>query len=337
MDLSFTSNNNVGGYPTTSAAAAAGLSSQTETLIILVYVVIGIAIFLHVSGVLLLLTRMSEMNNQSMLLIHFSLVSIPLLSINICAVHLIGTSRYREQNLNNSALVVGYYTIHVAYIVNLLLLTIDRLALAFLNLKYSFVMSRKMFGLQAVILWSVAVVYGMITKYVSPISDSPEVRHDVSFAYNGFVVAFAILSYTGIFIRLRMTSSSSTPSGTLSRDMSKRYLIPALLVTTFMTLNLFPAIIERFIVLDDTPSASANQTRHHDDELTLIGLNCLNILLGPIIYVVLQRTIREKLASICHGCFHRIVVYRMISENQIHHHNNETGFHDNLGSASLDE
>ena len=335
MDLS-SSTNHFGDFSSTTTDA--GLSSQASTLIVLAFIIIAIAMFLHVSGILLLFTRLSEMNNQSMLLIHYSFVSIALLSINICAVHLIGTSRYREQNSNNSSLVVVFYTIHVAYIVNLLLLTIDRLALAFLNLKYSFVMSRKMFGLQAVIMWSVAVLYGIITKYVSPISDSPEVRHDVSFAYNGFVVAFAFLSYAAIFIRIRMTSSSaSTPSPTLSRDLFKRYLIPVLLVTSFMTLNLFPAIIERFIVVDDAMIASTNQTRHHDDTLTLIGLNCLHILFGPIIYVVLQRTIREKLASICHGCFHRIVVYKTISENHIHHHNTETGFRDNLGSSSLEE
>ena len=321
---------------------SAGLSSQAATLIVVVYLVITIAIFLHVSGILLQFSKLSEMNNQSMLLIHYSFVSIALLSVNIVAVHLISSARQRHHHSADS-IVVGFYTIHVAYIVNLLLLTIDRLALAFLNLKYSFVMSRRMFCLQAVILWTVAVVYGMITKYISPIRDSPEVRHDVSFAYNGFVVTFTVLSYLAIFIRIRMTSSSpshQSPSETLSRDLFKKYLIPVFLVSSFLALNLIPAIIERcFVIVDAVTTApySTNRTRRNDVTLTLIGLNCLNILLGPIIYVVLQRTIREKLASICHGCFHRITVYKTISENQIHHHPAETGFRDNLGSDSLDE
>ena len=307
----------------------AGSSSQVSTLLVLVYLVIVIAIFLHLSGILLLFSKLSEINNQTMLLMHYSVVSIILLCFNICTAHLTGSPRQTLQQHYHPAdsVAVGFYTIHIAFIVNLLLLTIDRLALSFLNLKYSFVMSRKMFCLQIVIMWIVAVVYGLITKYVSPIRESSSVQHDVSFAYNGFVVTFTLLSYAAIFIRVRITPTSSA-SVTLSRDLFKRYLIPLFLVAIFFLLNLTPTIIERFVIV--VPLTNYKEQR--DVTLTLIGLNSLQLLFGPIIYVVLQRKMREKLSSLCHHCFHRISVYRTISENQINPV--DAGFHDNLGKDS---
>jgi len=293
-------------------------------LIAIAYVIITVAFLFHIVGMILILTKSSEMTNQSLLLLHLSTTSIALLAVNVYAVY-----SFANSLPTNIQFRVTFYTIYIAYVVNLLLLGMDRLALAFLDIRYSHVMSRKMFTLQIALLWILSVTFGLVTKYVAALNGNMNIRQEVSFSYNGFVVLFTAFSYVTIYIRVRSSRENVQSAGsTLSRDLFKKYLIPACLVLSYFLLNLVPSIIERFI----------NNTAHRRDvTIALIGLNCLNNLVEPIIYVFLQRSIRQKLAALCHLCFDRITIYRTISENQISAPDKEcAGFRDNLGSETAD-
>jgi len=315
--------------PTSYDAAAANNTELTSTarmtapvtcLIVLVYILIAVAILMHMIGIVLILTKSSEMTNQSRLLLHLSVVSIALLCLNVYAVYGFTVRK------TNATFKIAFYVIYIAYIVNLLLLTVDRLALAFMVLRYSQVMSRGLCYVQLAVLWILALTYGLAVRYVKSLNSSMALRHDVSFGYNGFVVCFTGLSYAIILVRVKTSASRVSSSHTVTRDLFKKYLIPVFLVSSFFLLNVFPALIERYIKQSRTPEIT----------ILLIGLNCLNNLFDPIIYIFLQRSIREKLNSLCHRCFHRITLYRTISENHVGPVTTESGVHHNLGADSTE-
>ena len=103
------------------------------------FLVIALALFFHLLGIILILTNKSKRNgiiqyefsNQHLLLLHLSIVSIIGIFINSVAIyHKTHRIRYPQY------FVVIYYVAYIAYIINLVYLSFDRLVLVLFPLKY---------------------------------------------------------------------------------------------------------------------------------------------------------------------------------------------------------
>ena len=247
------------------------------------FLIIALALFFHLLGIVLILTNKSKRNglvqyefsNQHLLLLHLSIVSIIGVFINSVAIyHKTHRIRYPQY------FIVIYYVAYLAYIINLVYLSFDRLILVLFPLKYRKKDSKALLISALAILWVLAILYGIMMKYAKFINHGGY-RKYASFVYNGIVVLVTLLIYVIIICKVNLLSdmNSSKITSKSKKTNIRKYLVPFLIVGTFFLFNIVPAIITSTIKFDRA------------DLILLIGINVLNYVSDPVIYIFIQPSI----------------------------------------------
>ena len=130
------------------------------------------------------------------------------------------------------------------------------------------------------ILWVLAILYGIMMKYAKFINHGGY-RKYASFVYNGIVVLVTLLIYVIIIckVNLLFDMNSSKITSKSKKTNIRKYLVPFLIVGTFFLFNIVPAIITSTIKFDRA------------DLILLIGINVLNYVSDPVIYIFIQPSI----------------------------------------------
>ena len=265
-------------------------ADKRSTLLLLLFgidvAMILITIILNLSGIVLLaITERNKWANQNILLIHFSVVSFVNLFANGAAVYF---KVYRI--LFPHWYIVVYYIGYFAYIINLVLLTLERLLHFILHIKYQLLITKRRLFYSLLVLWISAISYGVGIKYGGLVNNA-KYNNYAAFVYNGFVVLFTAFTYIIILITVKK-SSRVTNSSNLRREKSKKkkYIVPLCIVGSFFIFNVLPVII---IHAFGVPKKSFQVV-----VVGLIGVNVLSYFFDPIIYIYFQPKVRKKMHSL---------------------------------------
>ena len=274
---------------------------NTTCATITVIAVIGIAVVFHIFGIMLIIIKSSEMSNQSILLMHLSFISIILLAEKAYIV-------YRYTNPLSVCLygpwtAVVFYAMHTAYLLSLSILSIDRLLFAIYDVHYRAVFSRikLYFGILAV--WLIATGYGLMVHYAPDLKISQAFLANVFFSCNSFTVAFTLLAYFVIILRVK-TNAKANICPHQSRDHLGKYAIPFCMVLFFFIFNMVPLLVVKKIEINNAHAWILS--------MIVIGMDCLKHLLDAMIYIFLQQSICKKLKSLCCKCCYSKETYSSI-------------------------
>ena len=271
-------------------------TSEISAIFAIDFLIIGLALFFHLLGMLLILTNKKrrngivqhELSNQHLLLLHLSTVSIIGIFINAVAVYH-KTHRIRFPHY----FIVVFFVAYIAYIINLVYLSFDRLLLVFSPLKYRKLASKITLVSALAILWVLAILYGIMMKYAKFINHGGYSKY-ASFVYNGFVVLITLIIYVIIICKVNISSNMhSKIVGQKKRTNIRKYIVPLLIVGTFFLFNIVPAIITSTTKFDRA------------DIILLIGINVLNYVSDPIIYIFIQPSIYKHLIKSVKSLYYR--------------------------------
>ena len=241
--------------------------------------VIVAAFLLNILGICLLIKRkLKNLTTQNILIIHLSFVSI----VNICTNTTALYWKFHNTNFTEAFIAV-YYFAHMGYVINLSLLVFDR----FLCIAFPFYYKRKMTKFITFIefgfLWLFSSAFGFLIHY-SYLKNF--ISTYGSYVYNGFLCVFYLCVY--IFIIIKMYCSTTSVGREL--HSKKLFLIPTLIVFSFFLFVFLPHVIAYNVKLKSKNSK-------HLLLLGLIGINMVNNVSDPIIYIYLQKNARQQLAS----------------------------------------
>ena len=274
-------------------------TSEITALFAFDFLIIALALFFHLLGILLILTNKKkrngvvrhELSNQHLLLLHLSIVSIIGVFINSVAIYN-QAHRIRYPHY----FIVIYYVAYIAYIINLVYLSFDRLVLVLFPLKYK--KSGYKFVLMGalIMLWVLAILYGIMMKYAKFINHGG-FRKYASFFYNGLVVLITLLIYVIIICKINLISNvhSSKTTKNFSKRNIRKYIVPFLIVGTFFLFNIVPAVITATTKFDRA------------DLMLLIGVNVLNYVSDPVIYIFIQPAIYKHFTKSSKGLYYKCV------------------------------
>ena len=243
--------------------------------------VIVIALLLNFLGILVLLRRkLKNISPQNILIIHMSFVSIINIFTNATAVYW----KYHGSRFTNAFIVV-YYFAHMAYILNLCLLSLDRFMFVAFPFRYRTKMTKVIVFSCLCVLWLLSIILGLLIEYGDIANEW--FRQNASYVYNGFVIAFSICIYTFIVVRT-YHSSLINSNHLLIKKMKKLFIMPFLIVFTFFLFVFLPHLIAYNVQIKSKNTRKLLL-------LALIGINVLNNVSDPIIYMYLQPAARKKL------------------------------------------
>ena len=270
-------------------------TSEISAIFAIDFLIIALALFFHLLGMLLILTNKSkrngiiqhELSNQHLLLLHLSIVSIIGVFINAVAVYH-KTHRIRFPHY----FIVVFFVAYIAYIINLVYLSFDRVILVLFPLKYRKIASKFILMIALTILWVLAILYGIMMKYAKFINHGGYSKY-ASFVYNGLVVLITLIIYVVIICKVNLSSNMhSKIVGQKKKTNIRKYIVPLLIVGTFFLFNIVPAII--------TSSTKFDRA----DVILLIGVNVLNYVSDPIIYIFIQPSIYKHLIRSVKGLYY---------------------------------
>ena len=245
-----------------------------------------LATFFNFLAMMLQISTLKRRNlsNQSVLLIHLNGVAFTNIFVNAWAVAIYGFKSVF--GIKQRIFVVVYTTAHIAYIMNLFFLTLDRLLYVLLKLSYKKYMKSYLLIISVFMIWIVSIAYGFFLKY-----GTYNRKHFSTYAhhvYNGFTTAFAAVAYIIIIAKVLVSSKiagASSESKVKGRKQIRKFLLPFLIVMTFFLFTYLPGIITAHTDLGDQQGILI---------IGLIGVNILNIISDPLLYIFLQPKIKRQ-------------------------------------------
>ena len=261
--------------------------SVKETVTILAVIdifLLVVATFLNFLAMMLQISTLKRRNlsSQSVLLIHLNGVAFTNIFVNGWAVAIHGfKSKFGLGK--ERAFVVIYTTAHMAYILNLIFLTLDRLLYVLLKLNYKKYIKTYVLILSVSLIWILSIAFGFFLKYGK--YDRAKFFEYSHHVYNGFTTAFAAVAYIIIIAEVLISSKVSGASSNDSLKRIRKFLLPFLIVMTFFLFTYLPGIITAHINLGDRQKILI---------VGLIGVNILNIISDPLIYIFLQPKIKRQ-------------------------------------------
>ena len=272
-------------------------TSEISAFFAIDFLIIALALFFHLLGILLILTNkrkkngiaQHELTNQHLLLLHLSIVSIIGVFINSVAIY-----QQAHRLRYPKYFIVIYYVVYIAYIINLVYLSFDRVILVLFPLKYKKSGSKFVLMGALAVLWVSAILYGIMMKYAKFINHGGY-RKYASFVYNGLVVVITLLIYVIIICKVNLLSNVHSIKTTkkCSKRNIRKYIVPFLIVGTFFLFNVVPAI------------ATATTKYDRADLILLIGVNVLNYVSDPVIYIFIQPSIYKHFTKSSKGLYHK--------------------------------
>nr|XP_047142544.1 histamine H2 receptor-like [Hydra vulgaris] len=237
-----------------------------------------IALVFNIIGILLLFTRkLKNLSPQNIFIMHMSFVSIVNIFNNAVAMYWKCYSlKYTED------FIAVYYFAHMAYIINLCLLSLDRFMFVAFPLKYQSKMTNFIVFCSLIFLWMFSMAFGFAIKYGGIFNNW--FNRNAAYTYNGFVVALTVCVYLYIIFKVRF-SSLKNDNQFVNKKTKKLFVMPFLIITSFFMFVFLPHLIAVYVKVK-----SKNLL-----VLAMIGVNLLNNVSDPIIYIYLQPDARKKL------------------------------------------
>ncbi|XP_065664394.1 type-1 angiotensin II receptor-like [Hydra vulgaris] len=240
--------------------------------------IIVVALLLHIVGLSVLLSlRQKKLSPQKIFIVHLSFVSI----INIISTTTVVHSEYQGYKIYDNTLILAFNCAHMAYINNLCLLTLDRFMFIAFPFRYRARITKCIIFCSLGVLWLISIISG-ISMTFSKNSNFTVVWFcsTAFFIYTGFVIGLTICVYGFIVVR---TYYSSLINGNQILKKKKLFIIPFLIIFTFFLFAFLPHLIYYY--------ATVNSNNTGKNWLViLIGINTLNNVSDPIIYIYLQAT-----------------------------------------------
>ncbi|XP_012554178.2 melanopsin isoform X1 [Hydra vulgaris] len=243
--------------------------------------IIFIALVLNIIGISLLFTRkLKNLSPQNIFIMHMSFVSIINIFNNAVAVHW----KYQSSRFTKTFVAV-YYFAHMAYIINLCLLSLDRFMFVAFPFKYRTKMTNFIVFCSLVLLWLFSIIFGLLIRYGGIANDW--FFSNAAYLYNGFVIALAFCIYAYIVIKIHF-SSLKNDNQLVNKKAKKLFIMPFLIISSFFMFVFLPHLIAENVKIKSKNTKKLLL-------LALIGINLLNNVSDPIIYIYLQPDAWKKL------------------------------------------
>ncbi|XP_012554180.1 succinate receptor 1 [Hydra vulgaris] len=244
--------------------------------------IIVVAFLFNIVGILLLLSpKLKNLTPQNIYIIHMSFLSIINIGNNARAVYW----KYHRTRLTKNFIAI-YYLAHMAYIINLCFLSLDRLMFVAFPFQYRIKKSKFLVLLSLFILWLVSIVFGLLIKFGGIANDW--FYHYASYIYNGFVIVLAVCVY--VFIGFKTHLSFLIHRNRFANKKTKKlFTMSFLIIFTFFLFVFLPHLIAENVKFKSRKTKNLLV-------LGLIGVNILNNLSDPVIYIYFQPTVSKKLA-----------------------------------------
>ena len=276
-------------------------SAELTAVFVIDFTLIGIAILLHALGMFLqiTMTKARDISNQSALLVHLSFASMFSIGTSASAVyHKSFRIRFADE------FIVFYYIAYMLYIINLVYLSADRLLFVYLSTSYHKYMTKKVLTVAIVLLWILSIGYGLFIKYAKFINHTNYLKF-APHVYNGAVCLFTLVSYVAVIVKVRRTQSqvnsvrrtqsqiNSVNNSKLQQKSSEgrkaaTFVLPVCIVLTFFFFNILPSILTMYVKVKGRKARQLYV-------IGLIGVNVLNNVSDPLLYIFLQSNIQIKL------------------------------------------
>ena len=248
------------------------------------YLLIAIATLCHMIGILvqLLTFKFKKLPNQNILLIHLSIVSLFALGTNTAAVYYKASKVFFPKDF-----VTVFYIAYMAYILNLIILTLDRLSFVMLNIRYTRLVQPAIIIGAIVFLWTSSISYGLVLRFAK--FNRNQYFKYAHHGFNGFTCVFAATCYIIIIFKVMVSSRGLRKSQRApSLKMLKKFLVPFTLVFTFFLFQYLPSILTAHVAFEE-------KEKYRVFVIGLIGVNILNAISDPLCYIFLQPKIKKKI------------------------------------------
>lgn len=263
------------------------------------YISLAIAFLFNKIGIFLLMkVKTCGSVNQNILLVNLSLISVIILCLDAAGLFW-KSSEKRYPNW----FITLYYITYVAYIVNLIVMLIDRLLYVVLGLKkhctfkYCSMVTKSMIFMMLFLTWSLAIIFGIVN--VLFIGLTIEDMLSALYVCDGLLIALSISFY--ITLR-RFVWTSNPPLYSTKTIHHRKYSISFIIVAFFFLLVVVPTLI-----LDRLQAFSPT---YEKTLLVLIGIKVSNFIIVPIIYTLLQPKLRFFIRSTVNGI--KNTIYRTV-------------------------
>ena len=192
----------------------------------------------------------------------------------------------------------GYATCLIMYV-----LTLDRMVCASTPLKYRARMTRKRTMVLLLFAWIIALALGCGTSALS--FHQRTWANLFGLALGGIYIIFAVATYSLIFIRIRSAKKQfggSQPSTQTALKSSKEFLVPTILISSYLLLYVVPFVVNNFSFVD----ASGDNWRDLGDIISkkrseslsycvVTALPYLGVAVDGITYIFLTKHYRENI------------------------------------------
>lgn len=280
-----------------------------------------IPLVLHSIGIVLLLTKSSNVSrSQTILMINLSLSAICLSATS--AAHAVLEYYYAHQNIMYQHFVICSMVSCLPYYAVMYILTLDRLAEVYLNIRYPLYWSARKTKYCMIILWSITLclLFSLFAYIrIERLNGLTKVE-DFSYAY-GFpfgdllFLAIAFVTYIYIIRKIRQKKkitariSISTENTAVQRENCRKsphqkketslhLLLPFMLVTTFVIFMQIPDLIYFLVRINVIANSDALT-------ITLDIIYSIGYSSDAFIYVLLSTSFRSYIHKKCRRLFTR--------------------------------
>ena len=259
-----------------------------------------IALVLNIIGLDLVRKHGATRTNQNLILLHFSIIQIPMLSVNLnywISIMLDVPEESLHMKWTASFLISGRIPIVLAIII----LTIDRFCSIKYSLTYRNSTSRGRINLALIITW-MSWITGFVILFLLGAKRLHHVLTTIVIPVKDSVLIFFIFS-TYCYIYCRITKRNRTMSTTSARSQQAQSGSRQILCVS-------TAIVISYLFLILLPDLTLSIALHHTDQYTSIlisnsrnMLNTCYMITIPLTYIFLHRNMRrtfvEKIMSCC--------------------------------------
>ena len=218
-----------------------------------------IAFLLHIIGIIAIHKNPTK-NNQNLILCSLSMAEIISLSFSIVAMicERMDTPSFKVIEI---LVTIFLYVSNYELVMVMLLLTADRLVCVLDPLKYPTRMTRKRLMTALAVSWGISFTIG-ITRGVTPSHYLRETITTMIYVFGGSYVMFAIITYSYIMLKIRMSMQTFSSSRYRLR-VRKEFLVPGVIILTFLFLYYIPYAVYHFIYKQLDRTHSASEKRSH--------------------------------------------------------------------------
>lgn len=246
-------------------------------------IIIGTGILLHLLGIILNISNHSEMTTQSVLLLNLSTVSLLSLATNFYAVH------HKSFTIRFSRdFIMVFHIAYKAYLLNVILLTIDPLLMVFMGLRYKLEVTKTKAIISLIATWLLGIGYGILVKFTSFYKNTTSFVETESLIFNGFMIVFMTMAYQIITAKRKISAQASNAHVQNTRKM---WMVPLIIVLSYLLFNFLPPLLIKRTQHLMTKTQSQHLT------IGLIGVNCLNNIVEAIVHIFLKEVNRKRLMN----------------------------------------